>query len=50
MEQHKEFRHLRLKCEVCGKAIFKSELAEIDICKNCAKNYPIESYVYDLVN
>ena len=42
-------QNLRLRCEVCGKAIFKSEFAELNICKNCAENYPLEEYVYDLL-
>lgn len=46
-EEEKQNR--RLRCEICSKAIFKSELAEIDICKECARNYPLEQYVYDLL-
>jgi RNA polymerase-binding transcription factor DksA len=40
----------RLKCDVCGKAIFESSHVAFPICSLCVKDFPTTEYVHDLIN
>ncbi|HLC50339.1 MAG TPA: hypothetical protein VJI97_02825 [Candidatus Nanoarchaeia archaeon] len=39
----------RLKCEICGKAIFKSAHSDINLCSKCEDSMPMEDYRYAFI-
>lgn len=39
----------RLKCEICGKAIFQNAYSDIRLCRKCEEVMPMEDYGHAFV-